>query len=318
MAGAAALAGTVGMLAQLIEQVLNGVQLGVLLFLIAAGLTLVFGVMDFINLSHGSLFMFGAYLSVVAQRFTGNLALSVLMAAAGVFAIGLLIEFLLARRLYNRSHLDQVLVTYGLMLLMNEAAAMTWGSVPVYSGIPESLRGQITLPFGIPYPAYRLVVIAAGVVIGGGLFVLIQRTRIGMLVRAGATSRETVAVMGVNIARIFTMVFALGALLAGVAGALAGPLLSVQPSMGENVLILSFVVVVIGGLGSIRGALVAAMLIGLLDTIGRAYLRDVLSIVISPAAAGNAGPALTSMLVYVIMALILFFKPEGLMPIQKR
>jgi branched-subunit amino acid ABC-type transport system permease component len=274
--------------------------------------------MDFINLSHGSLFMFGAYASVVAQKYTDNLMLTVLFAALCVFALGLLVELLLARRLYRRSHLDQVLVTYGLILLANESASMIWGTVPVYSGIPESLSGQIALPLGIPYPAYRLVVIGAGVVIGAALFVLIQRTRIGMLVRAGATSRETVALMGVNIGLIFTLVFALGALLAGVAGALAGPLLSVQPGMGENVLILSFVVVVIGGLGSIRGALVAAMMVGLLDTMGRAYLRDILSTVISPAAASDAGPAIASMLVYIIMALILFFRPEGLMPIQKR
>lgn len=306
------------MLAQFAEQLLNGIQFGVLLFLIAAGLTLIFGVMDFINLSHGSLFMFGAYFSVVAQKFTNNLALTVLAAAAGVFVLGVLIELLLARRLYRRSHLDQVLVTYGLILLANESASMIWGSLPVYSGIPEALSGQIELPLGIPYPAYRLVVIAAGVVIGAGLYFLIQHTRIGMLVRAGATSRVTVSLMGVNIGVIFTIVFALGALLAGVAGALAGPLLSVQPGMGENVLILSFVVVVIGGLGSIRGALVAAMLVGLLDTMGRAYLRDILTAVISPAAASDTGPALASMLVYIIMALILFFRPEGLLPIQKR
>ena len=303
---------------QFAEQMLNGVQFGILLFLIAAGLTLIFGVMDFINLSHGSLFMFGAYFSVMAQRVTDNPLFTVPVAAAGVFLLGLLIELALARRLYNRDHLDQVLVTFGLILLANESAAMIWGSVPMYSAIPEVFEGQILLPLGIPYPTYRLVIIGAGIVIGIALFFLIQRTRIGMLVRAGATNRETVAVMGVNIGLIYTIVFALGALLAGVAGALAGPLLSVQPGMGETVLILSFVVVVIGGLGSIKGALVAAMLVGVLDTMGRAYLREILATVISPAAASDTGPAIASMLVYIIMALILFFRPEGLMPIQKR
>lgn len=303
---------------QLAEQLLNGVQFGVLLFLIAAGLTLIFGVMDFINLAHGSLFMFGAYFSIVAQRESDNLAFSVCVAAIGVFLLGLAIELVIARRLYKRNHLDQVLVTYGLILLANEAASMIWGTAPVFSGIPEALDGRVALPFNIQYPTYRLVVIAAGVAVGAGLFVLIQKTRIGMLVRAGATSRETVAVMGVNINRIFSVVFALGALLAGVAGALAGPLLSVRPGMDENVLILSFVVVVIGGLGSIRGALVAAMIVGLLDTMGRAYLRDVLSTVLSPTAASDIGPALAAMLVYILMALVLFFRPEGLMPIQRR
>ncbi len=303
---------------QFAEQLLNGIQFGILLFLIAAGLTLIFGVMDFINLSHGSLFMFGAYFSVQAQKVTDNIFFTLLVAAVGVFILGLLIELLLARRLYKRNHLDQVLVTFGLILLANESASMIWGSVPVYSTIPDALEGQVMLPLDIPYPTYRLVVIAAGIVVGIALFVLIQRTRLGMLVRAGATNRETVATMGVNISLIYTIVFAVGALLAGVAGALAGPLLSVQPGMGETVLILSFVVVVIGGLGSIRGALVAAMLVGVLDTMGRAYLREILSTLISPAAASDAGPALASMLVYIIMALVLFFRPEGLMPIQKR
>lgn len=306
------------MLALIAEQLLNGLQYGILLFLIAAGLTLIFGVMDFINLSHGSMFMLGAYFSIVAQKLTGSFLAAVVIAGLGVFALGMVIERLLARRLYSRSHLDQVLVTYGLILLANEAVSIIWGTVPLYSGLPDALSGHVTLPLGIPYPSYRLVVIGAGLLLAVALFFLIQRTRIGMLIRAGATHRTMVSVMGVNIDLLFTTVFALGALLAGLAGALAGPLLSVQPGMGETVLILSFVVVVIGGLGSIKGAFLAAMIVGLLDTMGRAFLRDLLSTVFSPAVASDTGPALASMLVYILMALVLFFRPEGLVPIQKR
>lgn len=300
------------------EQLLNGVQLGILLFLIAAGLTLIFGVMDFINLSHGSLFMLGAYFSVLYQGLTGSFLAAVALAGVSVFAIGLVLEVLLVRRLYARSHLDHVLVTYGLILFANEAVSLIWGSVPIFSGLPEALSGQVSLPFGVDYPTYRLLVIAIGALVGLGLFLLIQRTRLGMLVRAGATNRTMVSVLGVNISLIYTLVFALGALLAGLAGAMAGPILSVQPGMGETVLILSFVVVVIGGLGSIRGALLAAMIVGLIDTMGRAFLRDILSLLFSPQIAGEAAPALASMLVYILMALILFFRPEGLLPMQRR
>lgn len=300
------------------EQLLNGIQLGILLFLIAAGLTLIFGVMDFINLSHGSLFMMGAYFAILFQGLTGSFFLSVGLSALAVFGLGLLLEYLLVRRLYKRSHLDHVLVTYGLILIANEAVILIWGSMPIFSGVPEALSGQVSLPFGIDYPSYRLLVIAVGIVVGILLFVLIQKTRIGMLVRAGATNRAMVSMLGVNISRLYAVVFAFGALLAGLAGAMAGPILSVQPGMGETVLILSFVVVVIGGLGSIRGALLAAMIVGLIDTMGRAFLRDILSAFFTPQVAGEAGPALASMLVYILMALILFFRPEGLLPIQRR
>lgn len=300
------------------EQLLNGVQLGILLFLIAAGLTLIFGVMDFINLSHGSLFMLGAYFSVLFQNLLGSFLAAVILGGASVFLIGLILEVLLVRRLYARSHLDHVLVTYGLILFANEAVSIAWGSVPIFSGLPEALSGQVTLPLGIEYPTYRLAVIAVGALVGVSLYLLIQRTRVGMLVRAGATNRTMVSVLGVNISLLYTLVFALGALLAGLAGAMAGPLLSVQPGMGEAVLILSFVVVVIGGLGSIRGAFLAAMIVGLIDTMGRAFLRDILGLLFSPQIAGEAGPALASMLVYILMALILFFRPEGLLPMQRR
>ncbi|MFB9950538.1 branched-chain amino acid ABC transporter permease [Rhizobium puerariae] len=306
------------MTALVFEQVLNGLQLGVLLFLIAAGLTLIFGVMDFINLSHGSLFMLGAYFAVTFQGLTGSFLLAVVLAGLVVCLIGLLFEVVLVRRLYERSHLDHVLITYGLILVANEAVSIAWGSSPIFSGLPEALSRLTVLPFGISYPAYRLLVIVVGIAVAALLFYLVKETRIGMRVRAGATNRTMVSVMGVNISLLFTVVFAFGAFLAGLAGALAGPLLSVQPGMGETVLILSFVVVVIGGLGSIKGALLAAVMVGLIDTMGRAFLRDFLSAFFSPRIASETGPALASMLVYILMALILFFRPEGLLPMQKR
>jgi len=301
-----------------IEQILNGLQLGVLLFLIAAGLTLIFGVMDFINLGHGSLFMLGAYFAVTFQGLTGNFFIAVSLAGLAVCLIGLVCEVVLVRRLYARSHLDHVLITYGLILVANEAVSMIWGASPIFSGVPEQLSSLIALPLGISYPAYRLAVIAVGLVIALLLFYLVKETRIGMQIRAGATHRTMICVMGVNISLLFTIVFAFGAALAGLAGALAGPLLSVQPGMGETILILSFVVVVIGGLGSIKGAFLAALLVGLIDTMGRAFLRDFLLVFFSPRIASEAGPALSSMLVYILMALILFLRPEGLLPMQKR
>lgn len=302
----------------ILEQLLNGLQLGVLLFLIAAGLTLIFGVMDFINLSHGSLFMLGAYFAVVFQGLTGSFLFAVALAGLSVCVIGLLCEVVLVRRLYDRSHLDHVLVTYGLILVANETVSIIWGSSPIFYGLSEELSRSVSLPFGISYPVYRLLVIFVGIVVAALLFYLIKETRIGMRVRAGATNRTIVSVMGVNISLLFTLIFAFGAFLAGLAGALAGPLLSVQPGMGETVLILSFVVVVIGGLGSIKGALLAAVLVGMIDAMGRAFLRDFLSAFFSPRVASEAGPALASMLVYILMALILFFRPEGLLPMQKR
>lgn len=306
------------MTALIIEQLLNGLQLGVLLFLIAAGLTLIFGVMDFINLSHGSLFMLGAYFAVLFQELTGSFFLAVSLAGLCVCVVGLIFELLLVRRLYHRNHLDHVLVTYALILVANESVALLWGATPIFSGLPDELSSLVTLPFGISYPVYRLLVITVGIAVAALLFYLVKYTRVGMRVRAGASSRTIVSVMGVNISLLFTLVFSFGAFLAGLAGALAGPLLSVQPGMGETVLILSFVVVVIGGLGSIKGALLAAIIVGLIDTMGRAFLRDFLSAFLSARVASEAGPALASMLVYILMALILFFRPEGLLPMQKR
>jgi len=242
-------------MALLLEQLLNGVQLGVMLFLLAAGLTLVFGIMGVINLAHGSLYMIGAFAAALVAQQTGSwwLALVAGLAAAGV--IGMLIEFFVLRRLYARDHLDQVLATFGLILFFNQAITLLFGRQPLFVDIPPLLSGTVEVLPGVPYPVYRLFIIAVGVAVAIGLYLLIQRTRLGMLVRAGATHREMVRALGVDIRLLYTLVFGLGALLAGLAGVMAGPVFNVQVGMGEQILLLTFVVVVIGGIGSVRGAL---------------------------------------------------------------
>lgn len=306
------------MLIVLTEQVLNGFQLGVLLFLIAAGLTLIFGVMQFINLSHGSIFMFGAYFSVLFQQMTGNFFLAILLTLAACFVLGLVFEFTLARRLYARNHLEQILATFGFILFSNDLVLLLWGAEPQFSGVPQILAGQVNLFGAVQYPTYRIGIVAAGLAVALGLYLFVSHTRVGMLIRAGATNRQMVAMMGVNIALVYTVVFGIGAILAGLAGALAGPIVSVQAGMGERILIQAFVVIVIGGLGSIKGAFLGAMIVGGIDTLGRAFLRDFLMLFMAPAAAGVAGPALASMLIYLIMAIILFFRPQGLLPVKTR
>lgn len=302
----------------LVEQLLNGLQLGLLLFLIAAGLTLIFGVMQFINLAHGSLFMFGAYFSIFFQQATGNFWFALMLTLAACFLLGLVFEIVLARRLYARNHLEQILVTFGFILFANDLVLLLWGFEPKYSGIPQILAGHVPLFGGVEYPAYRIGVIVAGLGVAYGLYLFVSHTRIGMLIRAGATNRQMVAMMGVNINVIYTVVFGIGAILTGLAGALAGPIVSVQAGMGERILIQAFVVIVIGGLGSIKGAFLGAMIVGFIDTLGRAFLRDILSLVMAASAAGQAGPALASMLIYLIMAFVLFFRPQGLLPVKTR
>ena len=297
-----------------VEQLLNGLQLGVMLFLLAAGLTLVFGIMGLINLAHGSLYMLGAFVCASTLAVTGSFALGVLAALAGAAAAGLAIEATILRRLYARGHLDQVLATFGLILFFNEAVRIVWGPRPMFVDIPAVLGGTVELLPGAPYPVYRLAIIAAGLAVGGGLWWLVQRTRLGMLIRAGAADREMLGALGVDTRRLYAGVFALGALLAGLAGALAGPLFAVQVGMGENILILTFVVIVIGGIGSIRGAIAGALLVGLVDTLGRAYLPTVLRLVAEPATADGVGAALASMLIYVLMAAVLVWRPSGLFP----
>jgi branched-chain amino acid transport system permease protein len=294
------------------EQLLNGLQYGVMLFLMAAGLTLILGIMNMVNLAHGSLFMVGAYLAVAAFNWTGSYVLSVFLGLLGTLLVGMLIEVITLRTLYSRDHLDQVLATFGLILFFNEATALIWGRGSLYTSLPSWLQGHVTLFTGSRYPLYRLVILVAGLVVAIALWYVVTRTRLGMLIRAGASNRTMVAALGVNIRLLYTVVFGFGAALAGLAGLMAGPIYAVQPGMGEIVLIQAFVVIVIGGIGSIRGALVGAIIVGLVDTMGRAFLKPMLATLISPNAAEAAGPALASMLIYLLMAVVLALKPAGL------
>ena len=297
-----------------VEQVLNGLQFGVMLFLLAAGLTLVFGIMNLVNLAHGSLYMVGAYLATAAFGWTGSFLLAALFALVATLAVGMLVEVLTLRTLYERDHLDQVLATFGLILFFNEAVAIVWGRAALFTTVPRALSGQITLLPGLRYPAYRAVIILVGLAVALLLYVVVNRTRLGMLIRAGASNRTMVAALGVNVRVLYTVVFGFGAALAALGGVMAGPIYTVLPGMGEEILIQVFVVIVIGGIGSIRGALVGAVVVGMVDTLGRAFLKPMLSTVIGPSAANNAGPALASMLIYLLMAAVLYFRPQGLFP----
>lgn len=299
----------------LIEQVLNGFQLGVTLFLLAAGLTLVFGIMGVINLAHGSLFMVGAYGAALVAGKTGSWGLGMLAGLAASALVGVVIEFVVIRRLYARDHLYQVLATFGLILFFNGLVALVIGRAPLLMETPKALSGFIEILPGIPYPTYRLAVMAVGVLVAFGLWVLITRTKVGMLIRAGATHRDMVSALGVDIAKLYTFVFGLGALLAGLAGLIVGPIRSVQVGMGEQVLIMTFVVIVIGGIGSIRGAFVGAMLIGMADTLGRAFLPTLLKMHLSGAIADGLAGALASVLIYIVMAAVLIVRPRGLFPV---
>jgi branched-chain amino acid transport system permease protein len=299
-------------------QTLNGLQFGILLFLIAAGLTLVFGVMDFINLAHGVQYMLGAYLAVMFFGLTGNFVLALILALAAALVFGLLLEFLVFRHLYDRDHLDHVIATFGIILFLNQAVKLIWGAAPLSLPVPEALSGSVALMPGVLYPVWRLVIIGAGLVVALLLYVLVTRTRIGMLVRAGATDADMVSALGVDIRKLFMIVFGFGAMLAGFGGIMIAPILSVEPGMGDGILILAFVVIVIGGVGSIRGAFIAALLIGLVDTLGRAFAVDILRLFMSSSSARTVGPALASMLIYLLMATVLFIRPSGLFPAKGR
>lgn len=296
----------------LIEQVLNGLQFGVMLFLMAAGLTLIFGVMGLINLAHGSLYMIGAFCAAAVAGATGSFVLALVAALAGAAIAGALVEILVIRRLYGKDHLDQVLATFALILIFSEGTRWLFGSFPLFLDVPDALSGPITLPGGIEYPLYRLTLIAVGLVVALGLFLLISRTRIGIQIRAGENDREMIAALGVDIGRLYTIVFALGAALAGLAGALVGAIQSVQVGMGEPVLILAFVVIVIGGIGSIKGALVGALLVGLTNTLGGIFLPEVMKLFMEPSVATSVGASLASMAIYILMAAVLILKPTGL------
>jgi branched-chain amino acid transport system permease protein len=295
-------------------QSLNGLQFGILLFLIAAGLTLVFGVMGFINLAHGVQYMIGAYLTFMFYQVTGNFFTALILGLVAALAIGLACEILIFRHLYERDHLDQVLATFGIILFVNEAVKAIWGPSSLILPPPESLSWSFEIIEGLQYPIYRLAVIAVGIAVAFGLYIIVFKTRVGMLIRAGATNPDMVSALGVDIKRLFMIVFGFGAMLAGFAGAIAAPMFSLEPSMGDDLLIVVFVVIIIGGIGSIRGAFIAAVMVGMLETLGRSVATDLLKLVFDASAANQIGPALSSMLIYILMAAILFFKPEGLFP----
>src|SRR4029077_7855563 len=298
----------------LVVQILNGLQLGVLFFLIAAVLRLVFGVMDFINLAHGVQYMLGAYLAVAFYSLTSSFLAALVLALAATLVFGLLLEFAIFRHLYDRDHLDHVIATFGIILFLNHGVKLVWGAAPLRLPVPELLSGSVKLADGLLYPVWRLVVIACGLLVAVLLYVLVAHTRMGMLVRAGANNAAMVSALGVNIRRLFMIVFGFGAMLAGFAGIMIAPILSVEPGMGDTVLILAFVVIVIGGIGSIRGAFLAALLIGLVDTLGRSFSVDILRLVMGPSPARTVGPAIASMLIYLLMAVVLYIRPSGLFP----
>ena len=297
-----------------IEQLLNGLQLGIMLFLMSAGLTLVFGIMQVINLAHGSFYMIGAYVGATVTARTGSFLLGVWAALPAAALTGMAVEALVLRRLYQKDHLDQVLATFGLIMFFNELTRIIWGRQPLFMDVPSWLAGSIELIPGVPYPSYRIAVIAVGITVGVLLYLLFTRTRLGMQIRAGASNREMAGALGVNIRLLYTLVFGLGTLLAGLAGVMAGPILAVESGMGESILILTFVVIVIGGIGSIRGALLGALLVGLVDTLGRAFLPMLLRLFFSPAYADGVAASLASMSVYLLMAAILVCRPRGLLP----
>ncbi|MBA3582687.1 MAG: branched-chain amino acid ABC transporter permease [Gammaproteobacteria bacterium] len=283
-------------LSHCLTHLLNGVQLGMMLFLMAAGLTLVFGIMNLINLAHGALYMLGAYLIVTFQSLTGSFSLALLLALPSALLLGWCIEKISLRTLYQRDHLDQVLATFGLTLFLTELVRIIWGSQAYFITTPAALSHPVTL-FGAPYPVYRLLIIAVGIIVFISLQLLIHHTRIGMLIRAGASNREMVAALGVNIRNLYSWIFAVGAMLAGLAGIMAAPLLSVEPSMGDSILILTFVVIVIGGMGSITGAFIAALIVGIVDVVSRVVLP----------------PLFASITIYILMALTLLWRPQGLL-----
>lgn len=298
----------------LLEQTLNGFQLGILLFLLAAGLTLVFGIMDLVNLAHGSLYMMGAYFCATFTAWTDSFVIGAILTIPAVFILGLLVEVIALRKLYARDHLDQVLATFGLILFFNEFVRLIWGPTGLDIPLPDFLNSSVEIIPGIPYPTYRIAIIILGFLVAGLLYLIVSRTRMGMLIRGGASNREMMGALGVDIKLLFTLVFGLGAALAGLAGLMSGPILSVEIGMGDGILILTLVVIVIGGIGSIKGAFIAAIIIGLIDTVGRSFLPDMLKLVLSDANASTAAPAISSMLIYILMAVILAIRPQGLFP----
>jgi branched-chain amino acid transport system permease protein len=301
-----------------LEQCLNGLQFGLLLFLLAAGLTLVFGIMDMVNLAHGSLYMVGAYFAATFVALTDSFVLGALLALGASILVGMAVEVVAIRRLYGRDHLDHVLGTFGLILFFNEAVRIVWGPAGLTLRLPDWLSTSVRVLPGLDYPTYRIAIIVTALAVALFLYVLVMRTRIGMLIRAGASNREMTGALGVNINLLYTLVFGLGAALAALAGLMQAPIQTVQIGMGENILILAFVVIIIGGIGSIRGAFVAAIMVGLIDTIGRAFLPDLLRLMLSSRGASTVAPALSSMLIYLLMTIVLVARPAGLFPVASK
>jgi branched-chain amino acid transport system permease protein len=301
-----------------IEQLLNGLQFGIMLFLMSAGLTLIFGVMGLINLAHGSFYMIGAFAAAIIAGLTGSFWLALLASLAAAAMAGVLIEILIIRRLYRRDHLDQVLATFALILLLSEGVRWSFGAFPLYLNIPNSLGGSVLLPFEIIYSKYRMFIILVGISIAIGLYFLISKTRLGIRIRAGQNDRQMISALGVDISKLYTIVFAIGAALAGLAGAMIGAIQSVEVGMGEPILILAFVVIVIGGIGSIKGAFIGSILVGVTDTIGRVFLPNLLKIFMDTSNATSMGSSIGSMLIYILMALILIIKPSGLFGINEK
>ena len=294
------------------EQILNGLQFGIMLFLMSAGLTLIFGVMGLINLAHGSLYMIGAFVAATVASITGSFILALAAALSAAALAGAIVEITIIRKLYNRDHLDQVLATFALILIFSEGTRWVFGSFPLYLNVPSYLQGALTLPGGIQYPLYRITLIVLGLIIGAGLGLLITKTRLGIQIRAGENDREMVSALGVNISKLYTFVFALGAALAGLAGALVGAIQSVEVGMGEPVLILAFVVIVIGGIGSVKGALIGSILVGLTDTLGGIFLPKFFGLFMDLATATNVGSSIASMAIYILMSIVLVWRPTGL------
>jgi branched-chain amino acid transport system permease protein len=302
----------------LLEQCLNGLQFGMLLFLLAAGLTLVFGIMDLVNLAHGSLYMMGAYFAATFAAMTGSFFAGAALALVATLLLGMALEVIALRPLFGRDHLDQVLGTFGLILFFNEAVRLIWGPAGRAIALPMWLNMPIEILPGVYYPTYRFLIIIVTLAVAGLLYLLVMRTRIGMLIRAGAANREMVGALGINIKLLFTLVFGLGAALAGLAGLMQAPILTVSIGMGENILILAFVVIIIGGIGSIRGAFIAAIMVGVLDTVGRAFLTDFLRLFLESRSAATVAPAISSMLIYLVMTVVLVVRPSGLFPVSNK
>jgi len=299
-------------------QLLNGMQLGVLLFLLAAGLSLTFGIMDLVNLAHGSLYMAGAFICATLTFWTGSFIFGLLLAVPLVALLGLATEYIVIRHLYARDHLDHVLATFGLILCFDSLVHLIWGSDGIAVPLPGWLDGQVELFAGVIFPTFRLLIVISGLVIAAGLYFLVNFTRLGMLIRAGASNRTMVSALGINIQLLFALVFSLGAALAGIAGMLVSPISEASIGMGNQIIITAFVVIVVGGVGSMKGAFIAAILIGLIDTFGRSYLDTLFKLIMSPVAAESSAPAVSAMLIYLLMAIVLAVRPQGLFPPKAR